>query len=69
MQLAADVGVMEKKTKLKGKVRTFLDQKVCLYDRHTGSRAYTDGKLVALQAIHFHGADTTKSRTKRTRHP
>ncbi|KAI1796322.1 hypothetical protein LXA43DRAFT_1161378 [Ganoderma leucocontextum] len=47
MQLAADAGVTEKKTKLKGKVRMFLDQK----------------------AIHFHGAEPTKSRTKRTRHP
>ncbi|KAM5532277.1 hypothetical protein V8D89_014035 [Ganoderma adspersum] len=47
MQLAADVGVTEKKTRLKGKVRTFLDQK----------------------AIHFYGAEPTKSRTKRTRHP
>ena len=31
MQLAADVGVT-KKTKLKGKVRAFLDQKVCIFD-------------------------------------
>ena len=30
MQLAADIGVTEKKTKLSGKVRTFLDQKVWL---------------------------------------
>lgn len=32
MQLAADVGATEKKTKLKGKVRAFLDQKVCIFD-------------------------------------
>ena len=33
MQLASDAGVTEK-TKLKGKVRTFLDQKVCIRDSH-----------------------------------
>ncbi|RDX55689.1 hypothetical protein OH76DRAFT_1478311 [Lentinus brumalis] len=47
MKLATDLGIPAKRSGLKGKVRTFLDQK----------------------AIHFYGADPSKSRTKRTRHP
>ncbi|RPD81040.1 hypothetical protein L226DRAFT_608344 [Lentinus tigrinus ALCF2SS1-7] len=47
MKLATDLGIPAKRSGLKGKVRTFLDQK----------------------AIHFYGAEPSKSRTKRTRHP
>ncbi|KAH9846975.1 hypothetical protein C2E23DRAFT_742884 [Lenzites betulinus] len=47
LQMALDMGMSVKRTGLKAKVRTFLDQK----------------------AIHFYGADPSKSRTRRTRHP
>ena len=66
MQLAADIGVTEKKTKLSGKVRTFLDQKVRL--DQTSALLVISPTAELAQAIHFYGANPSKSRTKRTRY-
>ena len=67
--MAMDLGMPERGTDLRKRVRAFLDHKVTSYVPPAPTSAFSNNGITIAQAIDHYGYSPPRSRTKRTRHP